>query len=136
MLSGHSDVRRKLTWTNKATVLLEGVGSGCMPAKGSEQARLVERKVCFVQLSGRAEVCPKADSTLRQAGGESVRRLRRGPPCRDSTVSSDGHFQISHRWFCHLLCFQHSLQFQGSFVSMFLRPVLGTVAAYVVAPSW
>ena len=100
MLSGHLDVRRKLTWTNKAAVLLEGMGSGYMPAKGNEQARLVERKVCFVSdVTAEREGRSLSDSTLRQAGGESVHRLRRGAPCRDSTVSSDAHFQISHGGF-------------------------------------
>ena len=56
-----------------------GPTGGC--SKVSKQARLVERKVCFISDAGQsggrgrvADICLKANSRLHQAAGESTYR--------------------------------------------------------------
>ena len=45
---------------------------------------------------GRVDSCPKADPLHWQSVGKSFYRLREGAPCRNSTVSSARHPEISH----------------------------------------
>ena len=55
---------------------------------------------------------------------------------QNRTGSSDGHLEIGHEWpdEHHLDCLSTvSLQFQGQFVPISLRPALEIVAAYDVA---
>ena len=62
-----------------------------------------------------------------------------GAPCRNLTVSSDCHLEIGH-WWCEqnilIVLSTGSLQFQGLFVPISLRPNLRTVAAYIMATAW
>ena len=98
------------------TYVWEGLAA-CRP-KANKQARLVERKVCFISDAsncwGRVvDTCPKADphSTLATSGARAfIERSRGSATCRNSTVSSDSHPQIGHQ--CseqrHLGCFRYS----------------------------
>ena len=57
--------------------------------------------------------------------------------CRNSTVSSDSHLETGHRWsdLHYLDCFRYSLFFSTGYFH-FLRPVLRTVADYVMGKQW
>ena len=89
------------------------------PPKASKQGRLVERKVCFIlgarnwtgagQTSIRRPTPPlhwqtvgKSFCRQKWGGGQATRR--------NSTVSSDGHLQLGHRWSDrrHLACFRYT----------------------------
>ena len=69
---------------------------------------------------------PPAPHTDNQ-GGESFYRLREGATASNSTVSSGSHLDIGHQLFDQhrLGCFMHSLQFQGWYVPISWREVLG-----------
>ena len=56
--------------------------------------------------------------------------------CRKSTSSSDSHVEISLIGIIMIVLSIVNLQFQGQFVPKSLRPVLGIVAAYVMATVW
>ena len=91
---------------------------------------------------GRVDICPNADSPPSQwwSVDKSCHRLREGATWRNSTVSSDGHLQVGHRWSDQqdLDYFKHSftLQFQCWFDPISLRTVLRIVAAYVMTTAW
>ena len=93
-----------------------GPSAGC--SKVNKQARLVERKVCFISDAGSwgprvVNIYPKADS-LPPTGNLWARafidRSKEGATYRNSRVSSDSHLQIGHRWSDqhHLDCFRYS----------------------------
>ena len=77
-------------------------------SKASKQARLVERKVCFISDAGNwrreggGRLLSKANSpTPDKAAGENVYKQRwgsGGTPRRNSTVISHSHLQIGHQW--------------------------------------
>ena len=98
----------------KAMLLNPGPAAHC--SKANKEARLVERKVCFILdagnwAAGRVDGCPKADSPHpRQSVGKSFYRQREGPTCRNNAVSSDSHLEIGHRLSDqrHLDCFRYS----------------------------
>ena len=91
----------------------------------------MERKVCFILDAG---TWGGGRVDLLIIIGQSFYRQRKGATCRNSTVSSDSHLEIGHRWSdqCHLDSLS-TLQFQGWFVSISLRPILRIVAVYVMA---
>ena len=65
--------------------------------------------------------------------------LRKGAPCRNSTVSSDSHFEIVFGRLASVTVIVLStvnLQFHGQFVPVSLRPILRIVAAHVMATVW
>ena len=114
-------------------------------SKDNKEARLVERKVCFIldasnRGRGRVDTCPKADSpTLLTISGQECSRTEGGTPHRNNTVSSDCHLVIGPQRSeqHHPDCLKYvNLQFQGRLVPTSLRPVLGIVAAYVIATLW
>ena len=59
---------------------------------------------------GREDTCPKADSLPLTVGGRSFYRQKQRATCRNSTVSSDSHLKICHRWSNqrHPDCFKYS----------------------------
>ena len=64
---------------------------------------------------------------------------REGAPCRNSTVSSDSHFEIVFGRLASVTVIVLStvnLQFHGQFVPVSLRPILRIVAAHVTATVW
>ena len=74
--------------------------------RGNKQARLVERKVCFISdacnCGGRVvDIYPKAASPYPcNQWDKSFYRHKWGwgTTCRNSTVISDSHLQVGHRW--------------------------------------
>ena len=78
-------------------------------SKANKQARLVERKVCFISDAGNwsrgrvADVCPKVTTpqcpTHQQAQGWELLKtgVGEGATCRNSTVISNSHLQIGHQ---------------------------------------
>ena len=99
--------------------------------KVGEEARLVERKVCFILDAG---TWGGGRMDLLTIIGQNFYRQRKGATCRNSTVSSDSHLEIGHRWSDQRhLDGLSTLQFQGLFVSISLSPILRIVAVYVMA---
>ena len=90
---------------------------------------------------GEVDVFQRA-TLSQQSGYKTFYQQREGVTHRNSTVSSDSHQEIGHWWSdpCNLDCFSTAnLQFQGWFVSLYLRPILRTVAAchgYKMAIVW
>ena len=79
--------------------------------KVGEEARLVERKVCFILDAG---TWGGGRMDLLTIIGQNFYRQRKGATCRNSTVSSDSHLEIGHRWSDqHHLDGLSTLQFQG-----------------------
>ena len=90
-------------------------GRAARRSKANKEARLVERKVCFVSDAGNQSGeggllskgrLPPTDSQWTRAfidGG-------RGLPAENSTVGSDSHLEIGHWWSDerHLDCFKYS----------------------------
>ena len=77
-----------------------GASAACF-SKANKQARLVERKVCFI--SDASSLVGGGDGghlskgqlpTAEKQWGKRFFRLREGAPCRNSTVSSVGRLQI------------------------------------------
>ena len=70
---------------------------------------------------------------------KSFYRQREGPACRNSTVSFDSHLKIVLGSLTSGILIVLSivmLHFQGRFVRISLRPVLGVMAASVMATVW
>ena len=66
-------------------------------------------------------------------------RLREGATCRNSTVSSDSHLAVAIGGLTSIILIvlsAVSLHFQGQLVLISSRPVLGIVAAHVIATVW
>ena len=116
-------------------------------SKASKEARLVERKVYFgcqqwgsgSEGEGGENSSPQANSAPPPTVSEQELFLRKGDTCRNSTVISDSHLEISHRWSdqCHLGCFEHSYSsVPGSICFCFLEANSPNVAAYVMAAVW
>ena len=68
----------------------------------------------------------------QQSGGKSFYRPREGVTYRNSTVSSD----VILKLVILIVLSTFNLQFQGWFVPIYLRPILGIVAAYMMATVW
>ena len=90
-------------------------GPAACHSKANKQARLVERNICFISDAGNWGVgwqtSVQRPTPPQQAGGESFCRQSWGEgTCRNSTVISDNHLQIGHRWSDqhHLDCFRNS----------------------------
>ena len=109
------------------------------------QARLAERKVCFISNAGSwrkgrvADICPKADSPPpgNQWGKSSYRQSGGGGLYAETAqlaLTVILKLVISGQTSIILIVLSMvNLQFQGQFVPISLRPVLGIVAAYVIA---
>ena len=104
---------------------------------------MVERKVCFILDAGNRgwgrDPCPKADSLPDNQGARAF--IDRGRGLHAEIIQS-ALTVIVKLVICGLtsvilisLGTVH-LQFQVLFVSISLRPVLGTVAAHVMATAW
>ena len=112
--------------------------------KANEEARLVERKICFIsrdlQLVRRADSCQKADSSPPIISGQKLLKgsfqgvQADGGDCKQKQHSQ--LWQSSWNWsfsgltsvILVVLSTVH-FQFQNQFVPIALRPVLGIVAA-------
>ena len=108
----------------------------------------MERTVCFITEAsnpreGQTRVY-KLTLFINQWAGALKRvfqgvQAEGGAPCRNCRVSSDCHLEIGH-WWCEqnilIVLSTGSLQFQGLFVPISIRPSLRTVAAYIMATAW
>ena len=126
-------------------------GLAAYRSEASKQARLVERKVCFISDAGSwgrgrvVDVCPKADSPTDKQGmrtftDRSVCVCVWGGvfTCRNSTAISNSHLQTGSDLTSIILIVSDevNLQFQGPFVPIVLRSVPTIVAARVLSPVW
>ena len=109
-------------------------------SKANKKARLVERKVCFTLVAGswwgREDTCPKAH--LLDTQNQWARVFigwGRGWHAETAQSALADILKLVVWWsdHPHLDSFRYrNLQFQGLFVPISLRPVLGVVAAYVM----
>ena len=107
----------------------------------------MERKICFILdasnqggKEGRVDSCPKADSTPPpETGHKSFYRQREGlhVETAQSALTVILKLVIGGLTSVILIALRTvNLQFQGWFVSISLRPVLGIVAACAMATVW
>ena len=92
-----------------------------------------------LKVRGREDICPKVDFSLLTLGAKSFyrqREQREWAPCRNSTVSSDGHLEIliisGLTSIILIVLSRVNHQFQGQVFPISLRPVLWTVTTYVL----
>ena len=100
------------------------------------------RKVCFILEAGsqgRGHHIQRPTPPQPQSVRKNFYGQRERAPCINSAVSSGGRLETGHQSSnqCHLDCFYTvGILFQGQFVPISLRPVLGTVTAYIMATGW
>ena len=104
LLRGLMENNRVYLQNTEHTAILPKVGPAACHSEGNEEARLVERKVCFIL---DASTWGGGRMDLLITHGQSFYRQREGAISRNSTVSSDSHLEICHQWSdqCHLFCF-------------------------------
>ena len=119
-----------------------GLTACCL--KASKQASLVERKICFNLVAGNCggrvvDICPKADSppptpapSCQQAVGQEILQVEGGDYIRKQYMALTVIFKLVIWVVLGIV----NLHFQGLFVPISLRPVLGTVAARVLGTVW
>ena len=113
-------------------------------SKASKQARLVERKVCYISSAsnwwGRVvNICPKADSPHDKQGVRASIDRVEGVTCRNSIVISNRHLQLVISGLTSIILVflgTVNLQFRGALVPVSLQSVLGIVAAQVLGTVW
>ena len=122
-------------------------GLAARRSKANKEARLVEREVCFIwdagnqgwESGGRAVSCPKADSLPLQPVGKSFYRLREGLHAETAQAALTVILKLVIHGLTSVILIvlgTVSFQFQGQFVPIYLRLVLGTGAAYAMATVW
>ena len=115
-------------------------------SKANKEASLVERKVCFILDAsnwwGKGRLLSKGQFPTTTTSGQEHLQVE-GGGYMQKQHSQLG--QSSWNWSCGgltsvilivLSIDTINLQFQGRFVPIFLRPILGIVAAYVMATVW
>ena len=120
-------------------------GPAAHRSKANREARLVERKVCFIldasNWGGEIDLCPKADSlpAPRQSGGKSFYRQREGLHAERAQSALTVFLKLVISGLTSVILIVLSTvtpQFQGRFVRISLRPILGIVADYIMATVW
>ena len=119
-------------------------GPAAPHSKASKQARLVERKGCFISGAsswwGRVvNICPKADSPHDKQGVRASIDRVEGVTCRNSTVISNRRLQLVISGLTSVILVvlgTVNLQFWGALVPVSLQSVLGIVAAQVLGTVW
>ena len=111
----------------------ESWGLAAHHSKGNKQATLVERKVYFrfSDWQGREGVCPKADSPPDNRGQELL-QTGRGLLAKAAQSSQIVIFRLVLGGLTSItlaVLGTVNLQLQGQFLSVSLRPILGTEAA-------
>ena len=88
------------------------------------------------RVKGRTDVCPKAEPSTNNQGARAFidgwRGLHAERPLSALTVI----LKLVISCLISIDCFRYNLSFKNQFVSIFLKPVLGIVAAYVRAIVW
>ena len=93
---------QKLLRKNKTLSVIES-GVRLFTTQADEEARLVERKVCFTLYADNwgsmgTPILSKGQLPLpSQSVGKSFCRQKKEAPCRNSTVSFDSHHEIGHQ---------------------------------------
>ena len=113
-------------------------------SKANKGARLVERKACYMLDAGNwgggwTHVQRLTPPPSGQSVDKSFYRQRQGITCRNRTVISDSHLELSCGGLTSTILTVLSTidpQFQGWFVPICLRPILRIVAVYVKATVW
>ena len=106
---------QELLRKNKTLSVIES-GVRLFTTQADEEARLVERKVCFTLDAGKwgsveTPILSKGQLPLpSQSVGKRFCRQRDGATCGNSMVSSDNHLEIDHLWSDqrHPDCFRYS----------------------------
>ena len=120
-------------------------GPAACHSETSKEASLVERKVCFILDAGnggggeggrgRVDTCRKADSPRHNQGARAFIGWGRGLHVETTQSALTVILKLVMRH--HLDCFKYSSSsVSGSVSSHSLRPVLGIVAAYLIATVW
>ena len=128
--------------------LLWEVRSGCLLLESQSRSKIDGKEVCFIsdasnwgkgKLMSKGKFMSKDELMSNNQWARAFKASAVGgweATCRNSTVSS-WHLEISHAvvWSVILIVLSSNWfsVFQGWFVPISLRPVLGTVAAYVRA---
>ena len=123
-----------------------GLTACCL--KASKQASLVERKICFNSVAGNCggrvvDICPKADSlpsplpnpptpSCQQPVGQEILQVEGGDYMQKQYMALTVIFKLVIWVVLGIV----NLHFQGLFVPISLRPILGTVAARVLGTAW
>ena len=126
------------------SVCVWGLAAPC--SKANKQARLVERKLCFMQrlttggAGGWQTFVQKLTLAPPQAGGENFYRqsVGRWATCRMSTVISlRVIFKLVTAVLTSIvLVVLVNLYFQGPFISISFQPILRIVTAHVLGKVW
>ena len=102
---------------NIGGIITEREGPAARRSKANKEARLVERKVCFILRArtrgGGQTPVQRPTPPHWQSEGKSFYRWRERATCRNSTGSSDGHLAIGHAvvWSgSDLDCFTYSMR--------------------------
>ena len=118
------------------------VGPSACIWKANKEVRLVERKVCFILEAGSQGQGPhiqRPTPPQPQSVGKNLYGQRERAPCINSAVSSGGRLETGHQSSNQYRLgyfYTVGILFQGQFVPISLRPVLGTVTAYIMATVW
>ena len=128
-------------------MLLPNPGPAARRSKANEEARLVEMKVCFIldagnKWGGWGGRTPVQRPTPPSPDNQGARAfIDRGRGLHVETIQSalTGVLKLVISGLTRVIWIvlgTVNLQFQGLFVSSSLRPILGIVAAYVMATAW
>ena len=121
---------------------------GCLAArhsKANKQARLEERKICFISDAGnwRGGWQPSVQRPTPPSDKQAVRAFTEkvgegGTTCTKSAVIPNSPLQVGHQWSDqhHLGCSRCSFSVLGALVPNSLRSILRIVAAQVLGTVW
>ena len=85
------------------------------------------------RVKGRTDACPKAEPSTNIQGARAFIDGRRGLHAERPLSALTVVLKLFISCLSSIYCFRYNLSFKNQFVSSFLKPVLGIVAAYVTA---
>ena len=95
-----AETYRMAKWVSACYWKVWGLAAHC--SKANKQARLVERKVCFISdadsWAGGWTSIPRPTHLAGSRWGKSFYRQKKRAMCRNITVSSDSHLQVGQQW--------------------------------------
>ena len=120
--------------------------SSLLPPSLPSEARLVERKACFILEAGIREgrgerstdACLKASSPHWQSGGKSFYRWKKGVTCRNSSqlLQSSWLKLVTSDLTSIIVIVLSTVNLQSQSVPISLRSVFRIVTAYIMATVW
>ena len=123
-------------------------GPATRHSKASKQARLAEKKVCFISDAGNSvwggwqTSVQRPNPPLLRRGESIYRQSQQGRGGRgqhaETAVTCNSHLQIGHQWTASIILVvlgTVNLQLQGAFVPISLWSILRIVAAQVLGTS-